>query len=351
MEMLLRPIPCGVMGLRGYDLTRKLFMSNHYKPIIFTLVLLNLSACATVKETNYLMYTKRVQAQAFVTGKNLKPLPRVNPNIRRVSQKMQADCPKPIMINKVIYKPVCKARPNSTKKVIRRTVYRSKKAVARKVAAVRPVYRATPTRSKVQVRKAYIVPQRSHPKKRIQHTRPIARSKNVRRPVYLRPIARKPVSRTRPVVRKPYRAPVKPLVYRRAVTVVAVPVSQLNEALFSAAKGGNIQQMNQLLDQGAQVNAMNDNRETALHAAASRGRNRAVTLLLKQGANPNAITSNGWTPLHSAARFRQTQATKLLIRRGAQVNARNGQGKSALDLAQQMGAMATANALVQLGGR
>ena len=48
---------------------------------------------------------------------------------------------------------------------------------------------------------------------------------------------------------------------------------------------------------GADVNAVNDRRETALHGAAFRGVNALVDLLVREGARLDATTVEGWTPL------------------------------------------------------
>jgi ankyrin repeat protein len=51
------------------------------------------------------------------------------------------------------------------------------------------------------------------------------------------------------------------------------------------------------LETGADVNAVDQNQETALHGAAYRGANEIVKLLVEKGADINAKNNNGWTPL------------------------------------------------------
>lgn len=301
-------------------------MTKTYLPLSIVAFALSISGCASVQDANYQLYVKRVQAQSYLLGKQLTLLPHPN-RVRRVSNNQPHYCP-------------------ASNNCVNRQVVKSKQVVNRaQTARVHSVATTTYRRPapKVLMGKAYRAPA-----KRV-----------VRKPVYR---ARPVVRQARPVVRRsPQRVVQRPVQQRRVVqktapvqrTIAArrVPVSQLNDALFSAAKSGNIGHMTQLISQGAQVNASNGSGESALHAAASQGRSAAVSILLQKGANPNAKTTGGWTPLHTAARFRHAQVVRLLVSRGGQVNARNSQGKTPLALAELMGATSTATVLRQLGGR
>ena len=55
-----------------------------------------------------------------------------------------------------------------------------------------------------------------------------------------------------------------------------------------------------LLDNGAEVNALNADGSTALHSAAFMGRAEIVRLMLEHGADPHAKHPNGALPLHSS---------------------------------------------------
>ncbi len=293
-------------------------MSKISLPFFAVVATVGLSACTVVQDTNYKLYKTRLQAESYLLGRKLKPLPHPRARVRRISAKNQQYCP-PSSKKKI---KVLKGKAYQVKKVVRKkrvqahrakVVYRAKKPVVRRYIAsrkARAVYKP-----RVVARK-YIPP--------------------VRTSVVYRPKPRPVVHRSTPVQR-----PVAP----------QIPVNELNDRLFDAAKSGNVTQINRLLDQGAQVNAKNATGETALHAAAALGRTAAVGLLLQKGANPNTKTSNGWTPLHSAARFRHAQVASLLVSRGASLNVRNSQGKTPVALAQQVGASAAANVLIGLGGR
>ena len=56
-----------------------------------------------------------------------------------------------------------------------------------------------------------------------------------------------------------------------------------------------------LLDSGADVEAKNNDGETALHIMARRRRLGCIIVLLSREANVNAQSSDGSTPLHQAA--------------------------------------------------
>ena len=55
-----------------------------------------------------------------------------------------------------------------------------------------------------------------------------------------------------------------------------------------------------LLDNGAEVNALNGDGSTALHSAAFMGQAEIVRLMLERGADPNARHPNGALPIHSS---------------------------------------------------
>jgi hypothetical protein len=318
------------------------------KPFIRFFIVISffmLSACtSTVRGVNYELYKGRLQAQTYLTGRAYKPRPMV------ISQKKTR--PKK-HIQRVLNKQqrYQNAKNREKKMTVRQAISNTKQVYRRPIVKVRKAYKpAMRSNKKIQpYRSARTLDQRSLV--RAQQRNPkIAYT-------YKRPVVRKPYTTPpriavvqRLVVRRVHVAPPRKAVLPQPITP-QIPVSQLNDALFNAAKGGNIGKINSLLHQGAQVNSANTSRETALHAAAALGRSHAVNLLLQKGANPNATTTGGWTPLHSAARFKHTQVARLLVARGAQVNTRNSQGKTPVALATQVGASTTATVLMTLGGR
>src|SRR5262245_28567135 len=132
-------------------------------------------------------------------------------------------------------------------------------------------------------------------------------------------------------------------------------------ALHHAAGYGPLDNLQSLIDKGADVNAKNRNGSTPLHwaihdeakvrlllakgatvnARQAQGRTPlflaamlgdgfpTIRLLLSKGADPNLAAVNGQTPLMMAARG-NVEAMQLLIERGAEVNAKDGAGETAL---------------------
>lgn len=101
--------------------------------------------------------------------------------------------------------------------------------------------------------------------------------------------------------------------------------TDMNTALLSAAKNNDIEQVKQLLDQGADINSRDDYACTPLHIAASQNEDRGfdlLSLLLERGAKVNEKTGDmGETPLAEACCEGNYRCVKQLIQAGADVNA------------------------------
>ncbi len=139
-----------------------------------------------------------------------------------------------------------------------------------------------------------------------------------------------------------------------------------NTMLIEAVRAGNLDMMQFLLDQGADLGATSLRGETplhhavdaekpeaalflldrgyvidiknakaysALHLAAEQNKPDMVTLLLDQGANIELTEKRRWTPLHIAADAHHNSMVELLLKRGAQVNARDKKGDLPLHIA------------------
>ncbi|MGO9315921.1 MAG: ankyrin repeat domain-containing protein, partial [Syntrophobacteraceae bacterium] len=85
--------------------------------------------------------------------------------------------------------------------------------------------------------------------------------------------------------------------------------------LLDAVKAGDIAAVRRLLEQGANVNARDENRETPLHHAAYRGKTEVAALLIQKGAKVNARDVYEETPLHHAAYWGKTEVAALLIQK------------------------------------
>ncbi|KAF7662183.1 hypothetical protein LDENG_00244230 [Lucifuga dentata] len=97
------------------------------------------------------------------------------------------------------------------------------------------------------------------------------------------------------------------------------------------------------------VTKRNHKGETLLHLAAIKGDVEAVNELLDQGANPNLKDNAGWTPLHEACNLGHQAVVEVLIMRGALLNTPGYENDSPLHDAVMNGHPAIAKLLLQHG--
>lgn len=104
-----------------------------------------------------------------------------------------------------------------------------------------------------------------------------------------------------------------------------------------------------LLQKGADPNiaSNNDFKVAPLHSAAATSQIEIVNILLQNSANVNAKQSNGVTALHSAAHNGATELVKLLLKNGADKNDKTQEGKSVLDFAKEGGFTEIINLLIK----
>ena len=110
------------------------------------------------------------------------------------------------------------------------------------------------------------------------------------------------------------------------------------------ARYGELEEMLEELEKGADVMCRGEGGQTALHMACANGHEAVVAALLERGAEINATNDCGNTPAHYAAQQRHAKCLRLIVEReGADVLARNEFGRSALTdaIASGDGAVAT----------
>src|SRR5215510_9927562 len=93
-----------------------------------------------------------------------------------------------------------------------------------------------------------------------------------------------------------------------------------SDSLYQASSTGDIEQVRQLIAEGAEVN-LKYRCDAPLHAAAAAGQLEVVKLLIDAGADVNAYGCFGM-PLHAAMATGQVEIARLLVSAGADVNAR-----------------------------
>lgn len=102
--------------------------------------------------------------------------------------------------------------------------------------------------------------------------------------------------------------------------------------LHWACHHDNVDMVKLLLDAGADVNVDNRWGRTPLHVAVRRGCSAVASLLIVRGADPNAVTKEGWTPLHVASMSGQPELVELLLLHGADASREDGKGRTAADV-------------------
>ena len=101
---------------------------------------------------------------------------------------------------------------------------------------------------------------------------------------------------------------------------------KLNKKLYDAVSGNRISKIEQLLKQGADVNAKDEDGRTPLHDASYWDLVGIAKFLIENGADVNAKDKDGWTPLYRASHWDYVGIAKLLIENGADVDAQNING-------------------------
>jgi hypothetical protein len=110
-----------------------------------------------------------------------------------------------------------------------------------------------------------------------------------------------------------------------------VPVfSNVNNELLSAASSGDTAAAARLLGQGADVDAKNNQGDTALLLAVKSGRIDTAKLLIEKGANIETKNNVGETALIAACTAGHAEIAQLLVEKGAATDTRDDGGATPL---------------------
>lgn len=117
--------------------------------------------------------------------------------------------------------------------------------------------------------------------------------------------------------------------------------------LVEAASLGDVERIEELVNNGANVNGGAYQSLSALSAAASIGHERATIFLLRFGAEINRVQGMGHTALKSSVASRHRRVAQLLLENGADVC--EDHDGSALDEAIQLGDQEMVDLLIRSG--
>ena len=120
-------------------------------------------------------------------------------------------------------------------------------------------------------------------------------------------------------------------------------------ALYWAARVGSVAVVTRLLDKGASLELASKTGNTPLMQAAIFGKEAVAKLLLEMGASADTANKDGWTALMAAAQKGHEAVVQLLLDKGAAVDKALKDGHTALIIAAQKGHAAVAKVLLDKG--
>lgn len=129
-------------------------------------------------------------------------------------------------------------------------------------------------------------------------------------------------------------------------------LSPINSKLLKQSEKGNIEQILQLLDMGADVNAKDKEGWSPLLTALGMNHFQAAEILIDAGADVNymlPISPFDKTPLMKAASVGSLSMVEILLSKGAAVNAKREDGTTALIFAASGGHLAVVQKLLTAG--
>ena len=149
------------------------------------------------------------------------------------------------------------------------------------------------------------------------------------------------------------RCPIPLLLVAFGALALLIPMSayaqDLDSQLLDAAKSGQTDKVQALLQSGARVNEKDNEGRTPLMFASAYGHSSIVQVLLDAGADVNAKANNGSTALVGASWNGHTDTVQVLLANGAKVNEKNRDGVTALMGSAVGGHISTVKTLLDAG--
>jgi ankyrin repeat protein len=122
-------------------------------------------------------------------------------------------------------------------------------------------------------------------------------------------------------------------IFTAFAATVSPKANKATENLLKVVKNKRVsaEKVIQLIQEGANVNAVNNYGKTPLMLAVSNSNPEITRVLIKYGANVNSVDTAEWTPLIFAVSLNSNpEVLQVLIENGADVNAVNKHGSTVL---------------------
>ena len=113
--------------------------------------------------------------------------------------------------------------------------------------------------------------------------------------------------------------------------------NRLNQKLIAKACGFGFLSIKDLVEQGADIHAVDSRGCSVLHAAARWGRLEVAEFLVERGANIHALADGGWSALHCAVERGNLEFVQFLVKSEANIHALTGKGQSVINCAARGG--------------
>ena len=139
------------------------------------------------------------------------------------------------------------------------------------------------------------------------------------------------------------------LIFILSQNILQAKTAEASFGLLDAAIKGDLPQVQRELQTGVDINAGDEQGNSALHFATMKSNFELTKFLLEKGANINQKDGNGDTPLANASSVGNMELVKFLIEKGAEVDSKNQTGWTPLRWASNEGYLPIVNYLLEKG--
>ena len=127
------------------------------------------------------------------------------------------------------------------------------------------------------------------------------------------------------------------------------PYDKNRSLLYYAVACRQAEVFEYLLEKGADVNILDDDKSSPLFAAVRMNNTEMAKTLIEHNAAVSIVDTSGITPLHLSVLNKQLDITKLLIKQGSNIHAVNKRGNNPITIAVREGSLELFHYLVEQG--